>query len=135
MLKKFGLALAAALVSLFGAVAVAQQPAQASTVHNCPDADLCLFWDSGYSGSQTNQTLVAIMHASGQCWQLNSTWSNRTSSWYANFSVYNGQTVQRYFYDNTTCSGSNMYEGQAPQGQSSMGIYNDWTGSIKLVLA
>lgn len=130
MLKKLGLLIAGALAMVLMA---GQSPAAASTVHGCPDADLCIFWDSGYSGAMTSQSVVAIMHATNHCWQFNSTWSNRTSSWYANFAFYNNTTIQMYFYDNTTCTGSNVYEGQAPQGQSSMGIYNDWTGSIKLI--
>jgi hypothetical protein len=134
MFKKIGIALVASLVSLFGAVNIAQ-PAQASgtTVHGCNTGSVCVYWDSNYGTPIAAQTTAAIFHAANDCWQFNATWSNKTSSWYANFELFNGQTAELYFYDNTTCTGSSVYEGQAPQGQASMGIYNDWTGSIKLV--
>lgn len=134
MIKKILATLATVLALVTGAL-VAGSPAQASgtTVHGCNTGSVCVYWDSNYGTPIAAQTTAAIMHASGQCWQFNATWSNKTSSWYANFELISGQTAELYFYDNTTCTGTAHYEGQAPQGQASMGIYNDWTGSIKLV--
>lgn len=126
--------IALALVAVLAAVLAVATPAQANTVHNCLDGSFCLYWDSNFGGAQTNQTEVAIMHATNQCWKLNSTWSNRTSSWIANFYSYDNRTVVIDFYDNTTCSSTPVYEGEAPQAHSSMGIYNDWLGSISLSL-
>lgn len=130
MIKRILVALA-----LITAGLVVAAPAQASgtTVHGCNTGSVCVYWDSNYGTPIAAQTTAAIMHAADQCWQFNATWSNKTSSWYANFELFNGQTAELYFYDNTTCTGTAHYEGQAPQGQASMGIYNDWTGSIKLV--
>lgn len=133
MRQRMATLLVAALTLLTG-IGVAATPAQASTVHNCLQGSFCLYMNSNYGGSQTSQTSVAIMHATDQCWQLNSTWSNKTSSWVANFSMYNGKHVDIFFFDNTTCSGTDVSNGTAPQSQGSMGIYNDWLGSIALVL-
>lgn len=129
------LAALAAIVLGFVSLLTVGAPVQASgtTVHGCNTGSVCVYWDSNYGTPIAAQTTAAIFHAAGDCWQFNATWSNKTSSWYANFELFNGQTAELYFYDNTTCTGSSVYEGQAPQGQASMGIYNDWTGSIKLV--
>lgn len=134
MIKKFAAAAAMLLALTVGGLAAAG-PAQAAgtTVHGCNTGSVCVYWDSNYGTPIAAQTTAAIFHAANDCWQFNATWSNKTSSWYANFELFNGQTAEMYFYDNTTCTGSSIYEGQAPQGQASMGIYNDWTGSIKLV--
>lgn len=133
-MRKIFAALAIALTFIVGGL-LAVTPVQASrtTVHGCNTGSVCVYWDSNYGTPIAAQTTAAIFHAAGDCWQFNATWSNKTSSWYANFELFNGQTAELYFYDNTTCTGSSVYEGQAPQGQASMGIYNDWTGSIKLV--
>lgn len=131
-MRKIFAALAIAMTFIVGGL-LAASPAQAATVHGCNEGSLCVYWDSNYGTPIAAQTSVAIMHASNQCWQFNATWSNKTSSWIANFTYYDGSLMDIYFYDNTTCAGSAQYEGQAPQAHASMGIYNDWTGSIKLV--
>ncbi len=134
MIRKI-LATAATALALLTAGLVSSAPAQATgtTVHGCNTGSVCVYWDSNWGTPMAAQTTAAIFHAANDCWQFNSTWSNKTSSWVANFELFNGQSADIYFYDNTTCTGSSVYEYTAPQAWASMGIYNDWLGSIKLV--
>ncbi len=133
MIKRFMTAVSAFLLAVTGVAFAGASPALADTIHGCNIGSVCIYQPASYGTPMTSQTTAAIFHAAGDCWQFNSTWSNTVSSWIANFTVFNGQTASIYFYDNTTCTGTSVYLGQAPNGQASMGSHDNWTGSIKLV--
>lgn len=129
MIKK-ALAVAAAITAATLSLAT---PAHASTVHGCPDANMCIYTDSNYGGSRAGYDVGTIYQAPGHCWKFAAgTFNNSTSSWVANFAV-NGYVVR--FYDYNNCTGPNYAEGILPQWQPYMPTgWNDRVGSLSITL-
>lgn len=128
MLKKIGIMLAALVATTIGFAAPAQ--ASGTSLHNCPWADVCIIKNSDYTGVQTNQTYVAIAHASNACWQFNAAWNNVIDSWVANFDT---PTKDVRLYDSTNCTGTYKFGGQAVAYAADLGTWDNRVGSIQLV--
>lgn len=132
MTKKIGAALAAILVSLFGALIATQQPAQASQ-SQCGAAYMCIWTNNLFGGSFSQQTAGNIYQAAGHCWKfpVGGTFDNSVSSYYMNFT--NGtDTAKVHFFDNNSCSGTSYTQSPPGPAASMPSGWNDRLGSISI---
>jgi hypothetical protein len=101
--------LAALFISILTVLgfSLATRPAQAATVHNCPQGYICLYdpTNYGYLGAgQMNILPQQIYLATNDCYNFTSNFINVTSSLVINYASPNVHDLA-YFYPNNNCVG------------------------------
>lgn len=104
-------------------------PAMASTLHGCPDTDVCVYKNVNFGTPMAPRTAGSIAYAPGHCWLFNSDWINQTTSYAVNYTSTDGSTVR--FYDGSSCTGSYFSVGSAHT--SAANVPDGWNDRINSI--